>query len=142
MPKTVSYGGQMRTFTGSCGWSRRGSPLEVHNLFVRHRRYCPSCSEIEYEYEPFSNASGMVNGWRNDYASANTRRAVIQSSEGTFDIHLSGVSTSEQAVNELIDMANAEGIPTEDAEVISKSKKRRIKLKARKEAKKQNETDK
>lgn len=132
----------MRTFSGCCGWSRRASPIEVHKLFLRHRRYCPSCSKIEYEYEPFSKANSMVNGWRNDYASADTRRAVIQSSEGTFDIHLSGVSTTEQAINEVRDIANAEGISTEDAEVISKSKKRRLKLKVRKEAKKQNETDK
>ena len=42
----VYDGGQARNMKCGCGWSRRGSPREVQNLFFLHRRHCKQCGPL------------------------------------------------------------------------------------------------
>ena len=70
MPNRVSYGGQMRNITCTCGWSVRKSIREANATYERHLKYCPDTSKEEIKErmatipKKADKTQTDINGWK------------------------------------------------------------------------------
>ena len=136
MSKQYSKGGQRRTIVTGCGWRCVGHPQEVNGKWAIHRRFCKDCKDTQTEEMPdFDKTAGMMNGWkginnRNNQPDQHLTSAFVNGER--YDI-LTEAPTLEKAMDEVVLTANilADNYIKPEP-VLSKSQKKRMKEKARK----------
>jgi hypothetical protein len=133
-------GGQRRTIETGCGWKCVGHPTEVNKKYLRHRRYCNTCNENNTtELPEFNKEGGKINGWKgltNRHQQPNQMLTTAFVEGVRKDIFLDGVKSMEDALNDtrLVAALAGEG----GGEIhLTKSQKKRMRQKAKKEAEKE-----
>lgn len=134
--KQFCKGGQRRTMEAGCGWRCVGHPQEVNGKWEIHRRYCKDCMDTQTEVMPeFNKTAGLMNGWkgmtnRNQQPNQMLTTAFVNGER--MDI-LTNANTLEKSMEETRLTASilADNI-VEPEPVLSKSQKKRMKEKARK----------
>ena len=131
-------GGQRRTIETGCGWKCVGHPTEVNKKYLRHRRYCKDCIDNNKvdELPEFNKEGGKINGWKGITIRSQKPNQMLTTAfvEGVRrDIFLDGVKSMNAALSDSRLVAALEAEPTP---YLSKSQKKRMKQKAKKEAEK------
>ena len=135
-------GGQRRTIETGCGWRCVGHPTEVNKKFLIHKRYCKDCNNNISVLPEYNKEAGLINGWSGLNGNLEQTNKIMTT---TFvdgirkDILVEGVSRIEDGINDvklLLSLTEEEIKELQETPVISKSKQKRHKQKAKKEREK------
>ena len=100
-----NLGGQKRTIFMPCGKTFVGVPREANNKALLHRKYCQTCSEVDYKPSSFdakSNDFKNVKFSRNGNISKSTDKIMrVVAGNESYTIKVDGVSTVQQSLDTL-----------------------------------------